>query len=197
MGSSPSALSSLGVNVAGFLRGGLGLGQAARLYVAALREAGVPVRTTTVDVRLPDVPGAVAKSTEFAELFTDEEPPFNLVCVNAPELPGFYAEVGRDFFADKYTIGVWAWETDVVPASWDRAFGLVDEIWVYSSYVVELLSYAAPCPVVRVPLPIEAPVVRPGTESTIPLPDDFTFLFLFDFFSTLTRKNPLGLLEAF
>ncbi len=36
-------LASLGVNAVGYLRGGLGLGQAARLYVQALHEAGVPV----------------------------------------------------------------------------------------------------------------------------------------------------------
>src|SRR3954463_8879745 len=196
MGSTPQALTTLGVNVAGFLRGGLGLGQAARLYVAALTEAGVPVRTVTVDPRMPDVPGAVAKSTQFTDLQTDAELPFNLVCVNAPELPGFVVEAGEEFFADRYTIGVWAWETDVVPASWDRAFALVDEIWVYSSYVVELLSHAAPVPVVRMPLPIVPPPAA-GAELSIDVPDAFTFLFIFDFFSTLQRKNPLGLVEAF
>jgi glycosyltransferase involved in cell wall biosynthesis/SAM-dependent methyltransferase len=145
---------------------------------------------------MPDVPGAVAKSTEFTDLTTEDDPPFNLVCVNAPELPAFVAEAGREFFEDKYTIGVWAWETDVVPASWDRAFGLVDEIWVYSSYIVELLSHAAPVPVVRMPLPIVPPDPH-GAELTIDVPDAFTFLFIFDFFSTLQRKNPLGLVEAF
>src|SRR4051812_22715521 len=196
MGSTPQALTTLGVNVAGFLRAGLGLGQAARLYVAALGEAGVPVRTMTVDPRMPDVPGAVAKTADWADLTTDDYLPFTLVWVNAPELPGFYAEVGRAFFEDRYTIGVWAWETDVVPASWDRAFALVDEIWVYSSYVVELLSHAAPVPVVRMPLPIVPPPAA-GAQLTIDVPDAFTFLFIFDFFSTLQRKNPLGLVEAF
>ena len=196
MSANPSTASSLGVNVAGFLRGGLGLGQAARLYVAALREAGVPVATTTVDVRMPDFHGAVAKTAVFDDLHSDEELPFNLVCVNAPELPGFVAEAGEAFFEDRYTIGVWGWETDVVPASWDRAFLLVDEIWVYSSYVVELLSHAAPCPVVRMPLPIMPPQ-HTDAELSIDLPDGFTFLFLFDFYSTLARKNPIGLVEAF
>jgi glycosyltransferase involved in cell wall biosynthesis/SAM-dependent methyltransferase len=195
--SASTSATDLGVNVAGFLRGGLGLGQAARLYVEALRDAGVPVGTTTIDVRMPEVSGASAKTTDFAELRTEEKLPFNLVCVNAPELPGFVVEAGEQFFEDRYTIGVWAWETDVVPASWDRAFLLVDEIWVYSSYVVELLSHAAPCPVVRVPLPITAPVVRDDVELSMDLPDGFTFLFLFDFFSTLQRKNPLGLIDAF
>ena len=194
-------LASLGVNAAGFLRGGLGLGQAARLYVQALHEAGVPVRTTTLDVNLPDVVApdgrrAQIKTTDFADMHVEGELPFNLVCVNAPELPAFHAELGEAFFEDRYTIGVWAWEVDVVPPSWDRAFALVDEIWVYSTYVQEILSHASPVPVVRVPLPIVAPA--PGGDiSGLHLPDGFAFLFLFDFYSTLARKNPLGLVAAF
>lgn len=187
---------ALGVDVAGFLRGGLGLGQAARLYVAALQAAGVPVRTTSIDLQMPDTPGARPKTTEFTDLHLDEDLPFNLVCVNAPELPRFAADIGPKLFEDRYTIGVWAWETDLVPRSWDRAFSLVDEIWVYSTYVAEIIGRAAPCPVVRVPLPIVAPNPA-GARVSFPLPDGFTFLFLFDFYSTLQRKNPLGLLEAF
>jgi glycosyltransferase involved in cell wall biosynthesis/SAM-dependent methyltransferase len=198
----PSLASSVGVDVAGYLRGGLGLGQAARLYVAALQAGGIPVRTTTVDLRMPEVYGddgtrAELKTTDFADLQLEGDPPFNLVCVNAPELPQFVAEAGRDRFRDRYTIGVWAWETDAIPASWDTAFGLVDEIWVYSRYVADLLSHSAPCPVVRVPLPIEIPQPS-GDDVGFGLGgDQFTFLFLFDFWSTLQRKNPLGLVQAF
>lgn len=193
-------LASLGVNAVGYLRGGLGLGQAARLYVEALDAAGVPVRTTTVDVNLPDVVGpdgrrAQVKTMDFADLHVDGELPFNLVCVNAPELPALHAQLGAEFFENRYTIGVWAWEVDVVPPSWDRAFGLVDEIWVYSRYVQEIISNVSPVPVVRVPLPIVAP--PRGDATALHLPDGFTFLFLFDFYSTLARKNPLGLVDAF
>ncbi|MDP2709629.1 MAG: methyltransferase domain-containing protein [Solirubrobacteraceae bacterium] len=194
-------LASLGVNAVGYLRGGLGLGQAARLYVRALHAAGVPVRTTTVDVNLPDVVGpdgrrAQVKTTDFADLHVEGELPFNLVCVNAPELPALHASLGADFFEDRYTIGVWAWEVDVVPSSWDRAFGLVDEIWVYSRYVQEIISNVSPVPVVRIPLPIVAPPAG-GDLTGLHLPDGFQFLFLFDFYSTLQRKNPLGLVAAF
>lgn len=196
MSTYPDLVRTLGVDVVGFLRGGLGLGQAARLYVASLQAAGVPVRTTSIDPHMPNVPGAHPKTTEFADLHLDEELPFNLVCVNAPELPRFAADVGPKLFEGRYTIGVWAWETDLVPRSWDRAFSLVDEIWVYSTYVAEVIGRAAPCPVVRVPLPIVAPDPA-GAQVSFPLPEGFTFLFLFDFYSTLQRKNPLGLLEAF
>jgi len=194
-------LASLGVNAVGYLRGGLGLGQAARLYVQALDAAGVPVRTTTVDVNLPDVVGpdgrrVQVKTLAFADLHVEGELPFNLVCVNAPELPALHASLGTEFFEGRYTIGVWAWEVDIVPPSWDRAFGLVDEVWVYSRYVQEIISNVSPVPVVRIPLPIVAPP-RGGDLASLHLPDSFAFLFLFDFYSTLQRKNPLGLVEAF
>jgi glycosyltransferase involved in cell wall biosynthesis/SAM-dependent methyltransferase len=137
------------------------------------------------------------KTTDFTDLQFEGELPFNLVCVNAPELPQFVSEAGRDRFRDRYTIGVWAWETDAIPASWDTAFGLVDEIWVYSRYVADLLSHSAPCPVVRVPLPIEIPQPSGDDVGFGFGGDAFTFLFLFDFWSTLQRKNPLGLVQAF
>lgn len=194
-------LTSLGINVVGYLRGGLGLGQAARLYVDALSAAGVPVRTTTVDVPLKERVAADGqrvqiKTTDFADIDVEGELPFNLICVNAPELPGLHRQLGEEFFKDRYTIGVWAWEVDAVPRSWDPAFALVDEIWVYSNYVQEILSRVSPVPVVRVPLPIVAPAAG-GDLRDLHLPDGFTFLFLFDFYSTLQRKNPLGLVEAF
>ena len=195
-------LAALGVNAVGYLRGGLGLGQAARLYVQALHAAGVPVRTTTVDVNLPDVVApdgrrAQVKTTDFADLHVEGDLPFNLICVNAPELPALCAQLGSEFFEDRYTIGVWAWEVDVVPSSWDRAFALVDEIWVYSRYVAgdpqprrrRCPSCACRCRSSRPP---------PGGDVTgLALGDAFTFLFLFDFYSTLARKNPHGLVEAF
>ena len=145
MSTSPSTLAStVGVDVAGYLRGGLGLGQAARLYVAALQAGGIPVRTTTVDLRMPEVHGddgtrAELKTTDFTDLAFEGDLPFNLVCVNAPELPRFYSDVGPNFFAGKRTIGVWAWEVDKVPDDWSWAFGVVDEIWTYSQYVVDVL----------------------------------------------------------
>src|SRR3954468_17046275 len=101
MGSTPQALTTLGVNVAGFLRGGLGLGEAARLYVAALRSAGVPVQTTSVAAPLPELPAAVRKEADFDELTRSVDPRFNVVCVNAPELPRFYHDVGPGFFEGK------------------------------------------------------------------------------------------------
>jgi hypothetical protein len=196
MNTQSTGAQQLACNVAGFLSGGLGLGEAARLYVAALRSAGVPVQTTSVAVPLPDSSEAVRKEVEFDELTASVDPRFNVVCVNAPELPRFYHDVGPGFFEGKHTVGVWAWETDRVPPEWEWAYSVVDEIWTYSDYVVDVLKGRSPAPVVRVPLPVTLPdVTVPAPD--LGLPDRFTFLFLFDFYSTVQRKNPEGLIEAF
>jgi glycosyltransferase involved in cell wall biosynthesis len=182
---------ALGVNVAGYLRTGIGVGEAARLYVAALETAALPVRTEVVNPGLPQ-----PKRTPFDDRRPAVEYPFNLVCVNALELPAFARHVGAQFFEDKRTIGVWAWEVSTVPPGWDAAFALVDEIWTYSEYVTSALSPASPVPVVTLPPPVLAPGAAPG-KLPLELGDAFTFLYAFDFFSTARRKNPVGLVEAF
>ena len=106
---------ALGVNVVGYLRTGIGVGEAARLYVAALEAAGVPVRAEIVDPGLPQ-----PKRTAFDDRRPAVEYPFNLVCVNAFELPGVARRLGAEFFADKRTIGVWAWEASTVPPALGR-----------------------------------------------------------------------------
>ena len=44
---------AIGVNVVGYFTGTLGIGEAARLYVRALRAAQVPVSTTTAELSQP------------------------------------------------------------------------------------------------------------------------------------------------
>ena len=184
------------VEVAGFLRSGLGLGEAARLYVEALRAVGVPVHTTTVDLNLPRVPTAQKKTVDFEDVEYAGERPISLICVNAPELGQFREQVGDEFFNRPRNIGSWAWEVDKVPSEWLSMFAVFDEIWVYSRYVAENLAAAASSRIEQVPLPIVEPKLG-GRVPDLGLPDKFTFLFMFDFFSTLKRKNPLGLIDAF
>jgi glycosyltransferase involved in cell wall biosynthesis len=191
------------VLVMGYLRGNLGLGQAARGYAQALQAAHVPTATHTVPLDGPDdgAPGPARRHDEhsFDDVsFADGgEPEVLLIAVNAPQLPELVEQVGADVLKDRYVIGQWGWEVDVVPPWWEAGFDLVDEIWVYSRFVAENMALRSPKPVVVVPLPVTAPT---EVADTIPLdlPDaPFTFLFAFDFLSTLQRKNPLGLIEAF
>ncbi|MDA0182392.1 methyltransferase domain-containing protein [Solirubrobacter phytolaccae] len=190
------------VLVAGYLRGTLGLGQAGRAYTAALQSAGVAVATRTLAVDPPsDGLERKAPPRPQERTFTDvalpvgEEPEVNFLCVNADQTPELVEALGEEMDG-RYTIASWAWETDYIPERWDRAFGLVDELWVYSTYIADNLARASNVPIVVMPLPVEAPDPA-GATVPFAVPDGFVFLFVFDFFSTLERKNPLGLVEAF
>jgi glycosyltransferase involved in cell wall biosynthesis len=183
---------ALSVEVVGFLTGTLGLGEAARLYYEALRAAGAEVSTRSFDPHPTGNHPSGYGRLEFDEVSGAGPADVNLICVNASELPRFESSLSES----RFNIGVWAWETDVIPQWWDPAFRSLDEIWVYSRYVAENLARVSPIPVITIPPPtLDLPSDVP--EPDLGLPKGFRFMFMFDFNSTLTRKNPLGVVEAF
>ena len=189
----------LAVNVIGFLDDALGLAQAARLYIEGLRAAGVPVATTAI---APDARGLRQDAIErygrraHDELRTAVEPAFNLACLNGDHLVRLARTAGGEVLARRPTIGQWAWETDVLPPEWLPAFQFVQEIWAFSRFVADNLARVAPVPVVVVPMAVTVPDPS-GVQLQIAQDGRFTFLFMFDFFSTARRKNPEGLIDAF
>ena len=182
-----------GVNVAGYLRSELGIGEVARQMISALDAAGV----TALPV------GLVAPDSRQGHTYVagdhDRNPfPVNIVCVNADGLPVFAQEAGERFFEDRYTIGVWWWETSEFPERFMDAFDYVDEVWVGSRFVAQAVTEApSPVPVIPVPIPVrfsEPPPLRPGEHRW---PDAFTYLFSWDYCSVFARKNPLAAIEAY
>jgi glycosyltransferase involved in cell wall biosynthesis len=186
------------VRVTGYLGHTLGLGSAARGYVKALAAAGVPVSTVSVPLHHLVRPEELADDYgqhSFEEMIHEGRHGFDLVAVNADELPGFVERLGEDYFEGP-RIGIWGWETDSIPPRWQRAFALIDEVWVYSRFMAENIGAAAPIPVIALPPPVQAPP-RPAAPLRLGVPGGFLFLFVFDYLSTVERKNPVGLIEAF
>jgi glycosyltransferase involved in cell wall biosynthesis len=183
-----------GVNVAGFFTSELGVGEAARLLIAGLDAAEVPA--------LP-IQGHLApssrRSARFASAAIDEAPyPINILCINGDGVPVFAREAGQSFFENRHTIALWWWEVGDPPPGWLQAFEFVDEVWAASQHIYDAIAPTAPVPVVRVRLPVVAPNVIPRTRAELGLPEDgFLFLYVHDYHSVATRKNPLGAVEAF
>ncbi len=202
LGSGQAERSDIGlaVNVIGYLADTLGLAEAARLYVKGLTAAGVPVRTTAIRPDTPVHAGAAkvkrSGSVAYEEQTSDIEPAFNLVCLNGDHLQTFVRRQGEKALGGLPTIGQWGWETDVLPPSWLGAFRYVDEIWVYSTFVAQNLGRLSPVPVVVVPMAIAVPDVK-DVELPLIADDRFTFLFMLDLLSTMTRKNPGAVIDAF
>jgi glycosyltransferase involved in cell wall biosynthesis/SAM-dependent methyltransferase len=180
-----------GVNVVGFFRAEFGQGEAARRVVAALERTDVPFTTVTYD-RIPHRQEHPFVDRKSALL------PANIVCLNAEHLVQFAADSGRDLLRNRYSAGLWFWETSRFPQQFRQALDYVDEVWVASDFVREAVQAETAKPVLTFPLPVLVPQPTAVTRAELGLPEDaFVFLFVFDFFSTLARKNPLGLIDAF
>ncbi|MGC1513570.1 MAG: glycosyltransferase family 4 protein [Acidimicrobiales bacterium] len=183
-----------GVNVAGYLRAELGVGEAARLAIAAIEAVGMP-HTALAYARTSSRQG----HDFLQEQETAAPYDINLVCVNADQVSFFRHEAGVSFNRGGYTIGLWFWEVEGFPASLHGAFDQVDEVWVATEHVRAAIAPHTNKPVLTMPLPLVAPRVDPLiTRADLGLPPDrFVFLFVFDYLSVLQRKNPLAVIEAF
>lgn len=182
-----------GVNVAGYFRAEVGVGEAGRSVLRAVEAAGIPHRTVLHDVTL----------SRQEHPFTESElsrPTFdtNLICVNADAMPEFARQMGPTFFRSRYTIGMWHWEVEEFPWEMHRAFHHVQEVWVASEFSRQSVAKVAPCPVFAFPLPVLVPPSSPPLAGgDLKVPEGFTFLFVFDHLSVFKRKNPLAVIEAF
>jgi glycosyltransferase involved in cell wall biosynthesis len=184
-----------GVNIVGFVRAELGIGEAARLLIAAVKAARIPYAVVPVEKFVPS-----RQEHPFSDLGT-EDPNYdvNIVVLNPPELLGWFAAGdGAALLNGRYTIGNWWWEVTQFPESMRVATHLVDEVWVGSTHAADAVAPVLLKPVLTFRLPFARPNVRSIDRKRFGVPDkSFLFLFTFDFHSVFERKNPLAVIEAF
>lgn len=183
-----------GVNIAGYLRAELGIGEAARSVIAAVESVDIPHATFTYTRTLS------RQNDPFHGAACDQEAyDINIVCVNADQFSTFFHEIGPSFFRGRYTVGLWFWEVEKFPEHMHKAFDYLDEVWVATSHIQRAISPYTEKPVLRMPLPLmpRSLEIR-SSRKDLGIPDDqFVFLFCFDFLSIFERKNPLAIIDAF
>lgn len=181
-----------GVNLAGYLDAGLGLGEAARQVAGALEAAGALV--APLALTHASAPPASTTRAVRGEPVHDT----TLVCTTPEGMPAARDELGPAAFEGRRVIGLWWWEVHGLPGRWARSFDGVDEVWAGSRFVADVLGAVAPVPVVRMALPVAPPLASAAGRAAMGLPEEaFLFGFVFDHASGFARKNPLGLIEAF
>lgn len=183
-----------GVNLFGYARGELGIGEDVRLVAMALKANGIPFNIVNIQL------GAdVSQADESVAGWMSDAPRYaiNIFCVTGIELGKFACERGLDAFQGRYTIGLWPWELPAWPTSCRYAYSVVDEIWGISAYTAGAFR-DAPCPVRTMTLPVIAEPVSTSSRADFGLPPDtYLYIFSFDINSTLARKNPDGVIRAF
>lgn len=187
-----------GVNLIGYAKGDLGIGEDVRMTAAALAAAGIPF------VILDFSPGGNVSETNLSvEKWISENPVylFNVICLTAMEHLRFYLEKGHSYFQGRYTIGYWPWELEEWPSEWNDCFNLVDEIWSSSSHTYNSIQKTFRGKAKCLPMAVEIPNIKSSREkirlkNSLPV-EGYIFVFSFDGNSTVARKNPLAIVLSF
>ncbi len=183
-----------GVNVVGYFRSELGTGEAARQMVSALDAQQIPL----LPIHGPTIP--LSRQGHPYETAAPEDAPFpvNLICMNADMLPEFARQAGTEFFAGRYSIGMWFWEVEPFPERWLDSFSLLEELWAPTAHIATALQARATVPVTTVRMPVAPAPAPPRSRAELGLDESpFLFLFSFDYLSVAERKNALGVIAAF
>jgi GT2 family glycosyltransferase len=184
-----------GVNLIGYTRAEMGIGEGARSDARALDAVdeafGIICVTSGNPSRMGDL------SWQHKEL---DSTPYDvtLLHVNPDHALQVISELPPEYFDDHYRIGYWAWELPIIPKDWEKAFLHFDEIWVPSGFVQDAVAAKSPVPVVRIPHAIEVRHDAAITRKHFGLPENrLLFLMMFDTHSRQERKNPYGAIAAF
>lgn len=183
-----------GVNVFGFLDSESGVGEAARSLVRATRHVGIPYAL----LNSPRVPHR-RNEKEFSEMFTRRYPyAVNIITIYGDVFDAELKKFGEKILEGRYTVAYWAWELSRLPAGWAKSLDKVQEVWVPSTFVARTVRDARPdTPVFVIPHTIWTNDYPYGRDHFDIPRKDFIFLFMFDFYSSFERKNPLAIVRAF
>jgi glycosyltransferase involved in cell wall biosynthesis len=186
---------SIGVNAIGSWEATTGLAESARRSVFTLVDAGVDVAMEDYDYGAPRDPYRFP--VRLRALPTGRPHDVDLCFLNVNEL----ALVPEEYFlrpGHHRVVAYWHWEQVSLPQELLVQLDRVDEIWVSSEFAAETFRALTSKPVEVVNCVVEPVADTSLGRADFGLPEDSClFLFHFDVNSTLARKNPLGVIEAY
>jgi glycosyltransferase involved in cell wall biosynthesis len=185
----------LGLNIAGFFKADLGVGESVRCMARAADAAGL--QSALINLKLNCINPQTDET--FAGRLQEENPhQVSVFHLDAPVSRDIDHHHGPGFRRGKYNIGYWAWELPEFPDAWVHHANHFDEIWTPSRFTTEAIAPKVPQPVLTMPHAISFSRPEGNHRRKFGLPDDkFLFLFLYDLNSYSERKNPAAVLEAF
>ncbi len=185
----------VGLNVVGWFRAELGIGESARCMAKATAAAGLP--HALVDLKLPCL-NRMGDNTYTAQLQSTNPYRANVFHIDPPVSGDIDHHHGDVFRKDRLNIAYWAWELTEFPDQWVDTCQYYDEIWCPSAFVRDAIAAKVPLPVIVMPHAIDFPVPVGDQRGNFNLPADrCTFLFLYDLNSYQERKNPHAVIDAY
>lgn len=184
-----------GVNVIGYFHGLFGLGESARQVVACLQSQSIPYSLVSADFL---VEGHRLSDNIHYQCEKEGRYPINLFCIDCNAVSPFIAAKKIKSIKNHYNILLYFWETNVIPKKDLKILKALDEVWVSSYYIRDILRSYIKTPIFHHAQPVELNFSKTApSKDSFGLKDKFTFLFCFDFLSVFERKNPLAIVDAF
>jgi len=183
----------LGLNIIGFLRGELGMGEAARSSIRA-------AQAVSIDVKGIEYKWSIRSRSHASHDARTQGPDYriNLFHINADIFPTSLVLLGPRFFQGRTNIGYWMWETTDIPDERMRASVFLDEIWTPSKFCQKVISKKTQIPVKVVPINVELRIKKAVNRTELGIPTEgFLFLCVMDFLSVAERKNPVAAIQSF
>ncbi|ALJ05213.1 glycosyl transferase family 1 [Pseudalgibacter alginicilyticus] len=178
---------NLGINIVGYTKGIFGLGEAVRLNIEAAEIANISLNLIDFE--------KLKKNTHYKYNFDYK---INLIQISLNDLDRFFSVIDPLFFQDKYTILFLVWESEYIPTKLKNTINLFNEIWTPSLYCKNIFKKVYDGPIITVPHPVEASLKPLNTRKSMVFnKDKFSYLFVFSYHSSIERKNPFHLIEAF
>ena len=179
----------------GYAEAALGLGESFRNMLRALDSAGMPFAI---------YPFSKDAESRLIGPFLDDRYDrdgvydINVVYMQVNKLPYYYSELRKQLTGARYNILRTYWELAEAPLAWGALLEPIDELWVPNSFVADAFRRIFDRTITVVPVCINVDRKRRYGRRHFGLDDRrFTFLFSFDYYSASTRKNPLGVVQAF
>jgi glycosyltransferase involved in cell wall biosynthesis len=189
------SISNNGINLIGYARAEMGIGESCRLAAKSLSAGEVPFGIInfkgTNSARMSDI-------SWIQKEINEPKHNVNVFHINAEQMMEIYAHYGNRIFNGRYNIGFWHWELPDFPDKWKESFNLVNEVWAPSTFVAEAIALKSPVPVIRIPHSIEVKIEDIRQRDYFNLPENaFLFLTMYDVNSYQERKNPQATVKAF
>jgi len=177
-----------GINILGYTEAMSGLGEAVRLNILAIKKYNIPTNIINFE-----------KVKHNKSYNYNLEYNINLVQVALHDLDCFFSVIDPAFFNNKYCILFVVWESEFIPENIEKNVNLFNEIWTASGYCNQLFKKTFSGPIITVPHPVEVNLEPIQNQNKVSLFDKnkFSFLFIFNYHSSIERKNPFFLIDAF
>lgn len=186
----------IGIDIIGFPRGKLGVGEQSRALARVALAAGYDINFIdcyhpTDNIRNDDAEFEAFIGTRFCY-------PLRIFSLTQPHIGALLYRNGVNFFKHKHNIFHLAWEFDTRPTNLDHALLFADEIWGISTYTSRSFANDWGIPVHTMPNALTPLDFEKKTRASFNLPEDlYLFYATFDVNSSLARKNPAACIKAF